>query len=76
MLENDDNLESARGTVTQSGSSDGAQGLGWRLGLRMVDVDPSIAFGGVNVDWACFPFSSHHFCRSELAGGKPGSMAS
>lgn len=50
MLENDDSLESARGTVTQSGSSDGTQGLGWRLGLRMVDVDPSMAFGGVSVD--------------------------
>ena len=50
MLEKDDSLESARGTVTQSGSSDGTKGLGCRLGLSIVEVEPSMAWGGVTPD--------------------------
>lgn len=50
MLEKDESRESALGTVTQSGSSDGVKGLGCRLGLRIVDVELSSGFGGVMVD--------------------------
>lgn len=35
-----------------------------------------MALGGVAVDRAILPFSNHHFCRSELAGGRPGSIES
>ena len=62
MLENDDNLDSDRGTVTQSGSSEGVQGFGGRFGLRMVECVPFEGFGGATTDRAILPFSNHHFC--------------
>jgi len=60
-----------RGTVTQSGSSVGVHGLEGLAGLgSMPDC------GGWIDERAGRPFSSHHFRRSELAGGRPGSMES
>ncbi len=76
MLENDDNRESDRGTLTQSGSSEWENGFGFLLGLRIVCWDDLIGLGGVTVDRAILPFSNHHFCLSELAGGRPGSIES
>jgi hypothetical protein len=76
MLENDDRRDSDLGTLTQSGSSVGRWGLAGRFGLRMVCDAGSSGFGGLMEDLAILPLSSHHFWRSELAGGSPGSMAS
>jgi hypothetical protein len=76
MLENEERRDSERGTLTQSGSSVGLKGFDGRFGLRMVCWDELIALGGVAVDRAILPFSNHHFCRSELAGGRPGSIES
>lgn len=70
-----DCLEDERGTDTQSGSSVGVNGLGGRLGLSTL-VMPLPVTGDVISTRAGWPFASHHFCRSELAGGSPGSMAS
>lgn len=60
-----------RGTLTQSGSVVALNGLGARCGLRTC---PSL--GGLIVERAGIPLSSHHFLLSELAGGKPGSIDS
>ena len=62
---------SIRGTVTQSGSSDTANGFDGRFGFGM---EPFC--GGFTVDRAGWLLSSHHFLLSELAGGSPGSMES
>jgi hypothetical protein len=76
LEEKDPSLELARGTATQSGSSVGVKGFGGRFGLRMMVELPLAGFGGDTSDCAILPCSSHHRCRSELAGGKPGSIAS
>jgi hypothetical protein len=76
MLENDDRRDSDLGTLTQSGSSFGRWGLACRFWFRMVCDAESLGFGGLTEDLAILPLSSHHFLRSELAGGTPGSMAS
>jgi hypothetical protein len=79
MLEKDDNLEPDLGTATQSGSSVGWKGFEGRLGLRTAVVlsrAPLEGCGGPTVDFAILPFSSHHLCWSELAGGRPGSTGS
>lgn len=60
-----------RGTLTQSGSVVGLNGLGARCGLRTY---PSP--GGLTFERAAVPLSSHHLRLSELAGGKPGSIDS
>jgi hypothetical protein len=75
MLENDDKRD-LLGMLTQSGSSEGLNGLCGLLGLRIVSVEAFMGFGGLMVERANFPLSSHHLCRSELAGGRPGSMES
>jgi len=75
MLENEDSLDSARGMLTQSGSSVGLNGFDGRLGFSIVEK-PLAGLGGATTDRAILPLSSHHFWRSELAGGRPGSMAS
>lgn len=64
-------LAFTRGTVTQSGSSVGIQGLEGLEGFGMASL-----LGGRIVDLAGRPFSNHHLLRSELAGGRPGSMES
>ena len=76
MLENDESLESDRGTETQSGSSVGWNGFAGRLGFRMTVELPLGGAGGATADRAIFPLSSHHLWRSELAGGRPGSTGS
>lgn len=79
MLEKDESLELDLGIATQSGSSVGVNGFEGRLGLStIVELSrcPPVVFGGPTVDFAILPFSSHHLCRSELAGGKPGSIGS
>ena len=76
MLENEDNRDSDLGMLTQSGSSVGTYGFDGRLGFIMVWNAGLSGFGGLNEDRGILPFSSHHFWRSELAGGSPGSMAS
>ena len=76
MLENDDKRDSDLGTLTQSGSSVGIWGFVGRFGFRMVCDAGFSGFGGLMDDLAILPLSSHHFWRSELAGGRPGSMAS
>lgn len=76
MLENEDRRDSDLGTLTQSGSSVGTWGLVGRFGFRMVCDAALSGLGGLMDDFAILPLSSHHFCRSELAGGRPGSMAS
>lgn len=68
--EKEPSRDPARGTETQSGSSVAAKGFEGRLGFSTID------FGATTSDCAILPFSSHHLCRSELAGGRPGSMAS
>lgn len=60
-----------RGTFTQSGSSVSANGFAGLSGFGNAS-----GAGGCTVDRAGTPLSSHHFLRSELAGGRPGSMAS
>lgn len=77
--ENDDSLEFALGIATQSGSSVALNGFDGRLGFRITvaySLPPFIEVGGATVDLAIFPFSSHHRCWSELAGGSPGSIGS
>lgn len=76
MLEKDDKRDSDLGTLTQSGSSVGAYGLVGRFGLRIVIYAGLSGLGGLMCERAIFPFSSHHFWRSELDGGRPGSIAS
>lgn len=58
-------------TSTQSGSLVGVHGFGGRLVFGT-----SASTGGLRLDRAGIPPSSHHFLRSELAGGKPGAMES
>jgi hypothetical protein len=58
----------------QSGSSVEAQGFDGRLGFRIVFSEGWLGFLGVTVDRAILPFSSHHFCRSVLASGRPASI--
>ena len=70
-----DCLEEDRGTDTQSGSSVSEKGFAGRLGLSTLDMSLPTA-GGVMPTRADWPCASHHFWRSELAGGSPGSMAS
>src|SRR5262245_19342684 len=70
-----DCADEERGTETQSGSSVCANGFEGRFGFSNA-ILPSCAFGGDASALADLPFSSHHFCRSELAGGSPGSIAS
>lgn len=70
-----DCLEEERGMDTQSGSSVGVNGLAGRFGLSTLLI-PFPVTGGVMSTRADCPFASHHFCLSELAGGRPGSMAS
>jgi hypothetical protein len=60
-----------RGTVTQSGSSVGANGFEGRFGFGMAP-----GCGGLRSERAGRPLSSHHFRLSELAGGRPGSIGS
>lgn len=72
-LEKDDSLD--LGTLTQSGSPVGVKGLGALLGLSIA-AWPSGAVGCLMSTLACCLFSNHHFWRSELAGGSPGSIAS
>lgn len=76
MLEKDESLDSVLGTVTQSGSSEGIKGFGALLGFRMADWPGPLGRGAETSERAIFPFSSHHLWRSELAGGRPGSIAS
>jgi hypothetical protein len=76
ILENDERRDSDLGTLTQSGSSVGTWGLAGRFGFRMVCDAGLSGLGGLMEDRAILPLSSHHFWRSELAGGSPGSMAS
>jgi hypothetical protein len=64
-----------RGTDTQSGSSPGVKGFDDRLGFRAIGM-PSRSFGGTISALACLSLSSHHFWRSELGGGSPGSIES
>lgn len=59
------------GTVTQSGSSVMENGLDGRFGLGIAPFSE----GWID-DLAGRPLSSHHFLRSEDAGGRPGSMES
>lgn len=75
MLEKEDRRD-LLGMLTQSGSSVGMKGLCGLLGFRIVSVEASMDFGGAMVERASLPLSNHHFCRSELAGGSPGSMES
>lgn len=70
-----DCLEDDRGTDTQSGSSVRENGFAGRLGLSTLDMSLAPA-GGVMPTRADWPCASHHFWRSELAGGSPGSIAS
>ena len=70
-----DCLEDDRGIDTQSGSSVGVNGFGGRLGFSTLII-PLPVVGGTMSTRAGWPFASHHFCWSELAGGSPGSMAS
>jgi len=58
-------------TLTQSGSELGVKGF---EGLPEFRVYPFP--GGLAVDRAGIPPSSHHFLFSELAGGRPGSTES
>lgn len=58
-------------TSTQSGSGEGVNGLLGRLGLGKWSL-----LGACTLDRAGRPLSSHHFLRSELAGGRPGSTLS
>lgn len=76
ILENEESLELDLGIATQSGSSDGVNGFEGRLGFSITVEFPLTDFGGPTVDLAILPLSSHHLCRSELAGGKPGSIGS
>lgn len=78
MLEKEESLDPDLGTATQSGSSVGGNGLEGRFGLRItVELSlPPKPDGGPTVDCAILPLSSHHLCRSELAGGSPGSTGS
>jgi hypothetical protein len=64
-------LFDSRCTVIQPGSSVAAQGFEGRAGLGIAPFS-----GGVILERAGCPFSSHHFLLSELAGGRPGSMES
>lgn len=73
-LENDA-LEEDRETDIQSCSSLCPNGLDGRFGLSVIGT-PSRPFGTGTWARAGCLLSSHHFCRSELAGGRPGSMAS
>lgn len=58
------------GTLTQSGSSVGVNGFDGRLGFN------AAPFGGRIAERAGCPLSNHHFLRSELAGGRLGSIGS
>jgi len=58
-------------TSTHSGSGLGVNGLLGRFGFGEWLLD-----GGSTRAFAGKPLSSHHFLRSELAGGSPGSMLS
>lgn len=60
-----------RFTSTQSGSGLGVKGL-----LGLLGLGKWLSDGGCTRDRAGRPLSSHHFRRSELAGGRPGSMES
>jgi len=64
-----------RGMLTQSGSSLCPNGFDGRFGLRAIGC-PSRPFGTDTCARAGCLLSSHHFWRSELAGGSPGSMES
>jgi len=55
----------------QSGCDVGVKGLERRSGFSIRSV-----FGGWILERAGRPLSSHHFRRSELAGGRPGSIES
>jgi hypothetical protein len=76
LEENDPSLDPARGTATQSGSSLGVKGFDGRWGFSMAEELSLVILGGAIPDLAILPLSSHHLWRSELAGGRPGSMAS
>lgn len=58
-------------TSTQSGSGDGVNGLLGLFGFGKWSFE-----GGWTRERAGSPLSSHHFLRSELAGGSPGSTLS
>lgn len=60
-----------RGTVTQSGSSLYVYGFEGRLGFGTAPL-----CGGSSSDLAKLLLSNHHFLLSELAGGRPDSIAS
>lgn len=64
-------LAGMRGTVTQSGSSLCAYGFEGLFGFGTAPF-----CGRSRSDLANLPLSSHHFRLSELAGGRPGSIAS
>jgi hypothetical protein len=64
-----------RGTDTQSFSSLDVNGFDDLLGLSAMGM-PSLSLGGATSDRADLSLSSHHFCRSELGGGRPGSIES
>ena len=74
MLDSDC-LDDDRGIDTQSGSSDGVNGFPGLFGLSTV-ASPLPALGGGRSTRADCPLASHHFWRSDVAGGRPGSMAS
>lgn len=65
----------ARDTVTQSGSFVLPNGFDGRFGLSTIGC-PFRPFGICTLAFAGCLLSSHHFCRSELAAGRPGSTAS
>ena len=58
-------------TFTQSGSAVGLNGLDGRS-----EFGRYRSLGGLTVERAGMPLSSHHFLLSELAGGRPGSTES
>lgn len=68
-----DKAGEARDTETQSGLSDLPKGLDDLFGFSTA-VWPGEVFGPGICALAGWLLSNHHFCLSELAGGKPGSI--
>lgn len=71
----DDDSGDARDADTQSGSLVLPNGFDGRFGFRPMGC-PLRPLGTWMFARAGCLLSSHHFCRSELAGGRPGSTAS
>lgn len=65
----------ARDTDTQSGSSVLGNGFDGRCGFRLIGCPLRPVGMGMCARAVCL-LSSHHFCRSELAAGSPGSSDS